>query len=435
MTQTREMLMKLLAIVIKDLRRSFTNAFFLAMGLGLPLITAALFYFAFGGLVSDEGFDLPTTQVQIVNLDQANPQYGNFVAGELLVEFFRSEELSDLLEVTQVEDAVSARAAVDNQQAGVAVIIPENLTASVFDPEGQAAIELYQDPTLTLGPGIVKTLVNQFVDGFAGSKIAANVAHDRLIAEGATVNEAMMQGLAMQYADWSAALGERQQEGATPLLDLRAPSNAGTGEEQGETALMIGMIMAGMMTFYTFFTGAASAESILREEEDGTLPRLFTTPTPQSIILGGKVLANFILVTVQVLTLVVASTLVFKIDWGEPLPIGLMTLGLVVVATCFGLFITSLLKDTKQSGIVYGGVMTVFGMLGMSSVFTAGTPDASGASETLSLITPHGWSVRGWVTLLEGGGVSDVLLTVGVMLGLGIVFFVIGVLKFRKRFA
>jgi hypothetical protein len=39
--------------------------------------------------------------------------------------------------------------------------------------------------------------------------------------------------------------------------------------------------------------------------------------------------------------------------------------------------------------------------------------------------------------LLEGSGAltNDVLLTVGVMLALGIVFFVIGLLKFRNRFA
>ena len=43
-------------------------------------------------------------------------------------------------------------------------------------------------------------------------------------------------------------------------------------------------IMAGMLVFYAFFTGVASAGSILQEEESGTLPRLFTTPTPQSTV-------------------------------------------------------------------------------------------------------------------------------------------------------
>ena len=39
--------------------------------------------------------------------------------------------------------------------------------------------------------------------------------------------------------------------------------------------------MGGMMIFYAFFTGASTGQTILQEEEEGTLPRLFTTPTPQ----------------------------------------------------------------------------------------------------------------------------------------------------------
>jgi CHASE2 domain-containing sensor protein len=114
----------------------------------------------------------------------------------------------------------------------------------------------------------------------------------------------------------------------------------------------------------------------------------------------------------------------------------LVTLGLVVVAASFGLFITSLLENTRQAGIVYGGVLTVAGMVGMIGIFTANVPGASKSTfKLVSLAVPQGWAVRGYGLLLEGGGLGDVLPTVAVMLGLGIAFFVLGVLRFRKRFA
>ena len=73
--------MKVLDIALKDLRRSFLSAFLLVFGLVLPLLTAALFFFAFGGLAGgDEGsFDLPVTRVLVVNLDEA--QMGISVGG------------------------------------------------------------------------------------------------------------------------------------------------------------------------------------------------------------------------------------------------------------------------------------------------------------------------------------------------------------------
>ena len=94
-----------------------------------------------------------------------------------------------------------------------------------------------------------------------------------------------------------------------------------------------------------------------------------------------------------------------------------------------------MLKGTRQSGIVYGGVLTVAGMIGMLRVFTSIGDRASGTMGTITLLVPQGWGVRGWQLLLEGGGVQDVLTTVGVMLALGVAFFVIGVLRFRKRYA
>jgi hypothetical protein len=94
-----------------------------------------------------------------------------------------------------------------------------------------------------------------------------------------------------------------------------------------------------------------------------------------------------------------------------------------------------LLKDTRQSGIIYGGLMTVMGMIGMIGVFTAGAPATPDAVRRAALVVPQGWAVRGWQLLLAGADVQQVLLTVAVMLAAGIAFFVIGVLRFRKRYA
>ncbi|MGD8466319.1 MAG: ABC transporter permease [Anaerolineae bacterium] len=423
--------MKAIDICLKDLRRNLTNAFFLVFGLGLPLLTSLLFYFAFGGLVSGgEEFDLPTVQVQVANLDQG---VAGFSAGQLIVDTLRTA-IPDLLQVSGADDATSARAAVDHQQAAVAVIVPAGFSEAAFASDERATVELYQDPTLTLGPGIVKDIVSQMIDAFAGSRIAVTAARQQLRAAGADAGPAALQEIATQYAAWSSQLGG--QEAVPALFEIQAPPTSDDDSAGGMSA-MLGLIMAGMMVFYVFFTGAASAQSIIQEEEAGTLARLFTTPTPQSAILGGKFISIFLLLIVQVIALVLVSAWIFNIPWGDPLPVALVILGLVVMAASFGIFITSFLKNSRQAGIIYGGVMTVMGMIGMVGVFTASVPGADNPMRTASLFVPQGWGVRGWQLLLEGSGAltNDVLLTVGVMLALGLIFFVIGLLKFRNRFA
>ncbi|MCD6552784.1 MAG: ABC transporter permease [Anaerolineae bacterium] len=423
--------MKMLDIALKGLLRSFRSGFALMMMFAMPLMITGIMQFAFGGLVSDgESFDLPVTRVQVVNLDRPDPQSG-FSAGRILVEFLQSEQLADILQVTEASDEASARAAVDSQEAGVAVIIPPDFTAALTASGESTTITLVQDPTLTLGPGIVKELISQFVDGFAGAKIATSVVAEQLSKRGVEVDASLMQDVAMRYAAWAKALGESQSQGAHPALDIQPPS--GETEPLNQGTAMMGNVFAGMMIFFVFFTGASAAESIIREDEEGTLARLFTTPTPRAVILGGKFAAVFVTLAVQVIVLLFASALIFGIRWGEPATVALAALGLVVVAAGFGVLIMSFLKTTRQAGPVMGGVLTLTGMAG--GLFTTGFQNLPAAYEIITLFTPHGWALRCWKAALAGGGVSDVLLPVAVTLGMGLVFFVIGAFVFRKRFA
>lgn len=425
--------MKIWDLALKDLLRSVRSISFIGFGFVVPLLVTGLFYFAFGGLSGgDGGFDLPVTGVVIVNQDEG--QRG-FSAGQTLLEVLRAPALAGLLQVTVGSDPAAARAAVDRQEAGVAIVIPAGMTTAVVDPGGQAQVELYKDPTLTLGPSIVKSLLSQFVDSFSGAKIAAAVASEQLAARGVTVDYSLAQTVSLQYAAWAQALGQSQQGSDNALVQFRSPAKSAREPVDLRTSVL-SMIMAGMMVFYLFFTGAASAQSILEEEEAGTLPRLFTTPTDQSSILGGKLLAALVTLAVQVVVLLILSALIYGIHWGRPLPLSLVSLSLIVLSACFGLFVTSLLKNSRQGGIVYGGVMTVMGMVGMIGTFAATAPGATkGAFDTVSLLVPQGWGVRGLQQLLDGGGIVDVLPTVAVMLVLSVLFFLLGLLRFRKRFA
>jgi ABC-2 type transport system permease protein len=198
---------------------------------------------------------------------------------------------------------------------------------------------------------------------------------------------------------------------------------------------IVGPIMGGMMIFYAFFTGSSTAQSILKEEEEHTLPRLFTTPTPQAVILTGKLVAVFLTVLVQVVTLIIAARLIFGIQWGAPVPVAMAAAGTVFIASSFGICINSFLKNTKQGGTVFGGVLVMTGMLGMISVFAQGSPTAAQLSGTVALLVPQGWAIRGLLQAMNGAPVGNVGLTTLVMLVLSAAFFVVGVWRFSKRYA
>lgn len=420
--------MRVLDIAFKDVLRYLTSPFALIMMFGAPLLITGLLYFAFGSMAGGGDLDLQAVRVQVANLDQPSVAGGDLAAGQMLVDFLRGDDLADLLQVTVVDDEAAARAAVEAREADVALIIPPDFTPAVLAPEREATVVQYEDPTLTIGPGIVEDLVSHFIDGFAGTKITAGVVAQQLQARGSAAAEAAASAAA-KYAAWLETSGHESD--AAPILQTRSPA---AGEEAaGEGAGVIGSIMVAMIIFFTFFMGANTAESIVREDEEGTLQRLFTTPTPRAAILGGKFTAVVLNLVVQVTVLLVAAGLLFGISWGRPVTVVLVTLGLIVVAAGFGVLLMSFIQSTRQTGPVMGGVLTVMGMMG--GLFTNGVPNIPDIFDVVRLAVPQGWAMSGWELALQGAGPSEVLVPVAVMLGLGGLFFGVGVVLFRRRFA
>ncbi len=434
--------MKAFDIAWKDLALSFRRASALLFMFGIPLMVTGMFYFAFGNMARSGDFNLPRTKVIIANMDAGGPKFqvnpknipGGKMAktmGDLIVSILQSDDFADLIQVSLASDPAAARTAVDNQAAQVALIIPEDFSKQFADPDGQAEIQFYQDPTQTVGPAIMHAILNRFTDGMSGVKIAIKVFLD----EANPRDDRLAPQVVDQYMKVSLVQSD-DLEGE--LLDVHAPMGTPQSKEAATRNLLLNMIspiMAGMMVFYAFYTGASTAQSILREEEDHTLPRLFTTPTPQATILAGKLLSVFATVSVQVTVLIFAAHFIFGIQWGEFLPVALSAAGLVVSASSFGVFVVSLMKGTKQAGLVFGGVLTVTGMLGMIRVFAGNSAAASRMGDTVALLVPQGWAIRSLLQAMDGREpLSAVSISALAMLAWAITLFTIGVLRFNKRY-
>ena len=186
--------------------------------------------------------------------------------GELVVNVLQSDELADLVQVSLTASAEAARAAVDQQTAQVAIIIPADFSKTFADPDKRSTVEFYQDPTLTIGPDIIRSILNRFMDGMAGVKIALTVFLDE-----AAPAEASLAGQVVQHYLDTSLVQTKDLEAA--LLDTRHSTAAAPQRDDNLLLRIIGPIMAGMLIFFAFFTGTSTAESILKEEEERTLPR------------------------------------------------------------------------------------------------------------------------------------------------------------------
>jgi len=440
---------KIVDIAFKDMVQYFRSLIALVMMFAVPILLTGMFYIMFGGIGKDENFEIPVTNVIIVNQDAGeiqldpsiqdsipddlslDPVSGGLTSmGDFLTEIFSSGEFSDLMNVSLMDNMELAQEEVDNQRAGVALLIPEDFSDAVTRPDGKAVVSYYYDPGLTLGPNIVKGIIQQFLDRFSSSRMALNITFNNITKEGFLIDEEKSQAIVASY--FRESFGQPENQAASSGVSFRSPA----GEDVANASVdIIGMMMAGMTVFYVFFTGASTAQSLLTEDQRGTLQRLFTTPTPQSAVLGGKFVSGVLMIIVQITVLLLFGYLVFHIEWGALVTLLPLVVSLTLAASTFGVFLMSWIYTERQAGLMIGGVATIMGMLGMIRIFTFGMQNPPQIVFSLSRLVPQGWAVEGLSIAMGGGEPSDIVLNSLVLIAWAVLFFCIGVFRFRNRFA
>jgi ABC-2 type transport system permease protein len=411
---------KILAIAWKDLRSTLRNRPALIMMLVAPLALASLLGFAFGG--GSGGFDIAATKVVVANLDQGAGSGQN--AGAAIQKILTSKDLSDVLETKAVDSAEAARKAVDDGDAAVAVVVPQDFSAVVFgsDATAKTDVELYENPTAEIGGSIVEGVVGQVLADFNGARAAAAGAVALRSDPAGDPPAAQVAATAAETFSHNGGVSSGLQ------IDQRSPQAGKTEKDVSVT----GQILAGMMIFFMFFGAANVARTILTEDRDGTMPRLFTTPTRHGTIITGKFVSTFVTILLQAVVLLVAGRLIFSIEWGRIDAVILLTLVAAGVAGGLALLVISFAKTPAQAGAIGSGIYLVLALLGGN--FT-GTAQSSGTFATVQKFTPNGWLIEGWDTAMRGGGAGDIRWQVLVPLGFAVAFFFFAVLRMRRRFA
>jgi ABC-2 type transport system permease protein len=432
---------KTISIAIKDMVQSFRNLFAVLFMFIVPILMTGMFYIMFDRTSEDEsGFSLPVTKVILVNQDEgkltSNPASGQVdnSIGKILETTLQSDSFSSFMQIAFEGDIDTAKTAVDNQEAGLALIIPPDTSQLYMEQGGVASLVIYKDPTLTAGPEIVKGIVGKVLDNLSNSKITLAVTLSQLEKSVGIISDDTVQLIIGEYfaanppgAAYSAGVI------SPPLVDIQAPEKG--SDESSESVGVVPLIMTGMTVFYVFFTGASGAQTILKEERLGTLPRLFISPTPEVQILGGKLLANMATIAVQVIVLLCFGDLVFGIEWGNVFLLVLLMAGIILASAGLGVFLLSWIKTERQAGVMIGGLVTIMGMMGMMPIFVMGIPDPPKFIIVISHLVPQGWAVEGLRMSMSNAAIFEVLPHILILLIWAVCFFGVGLIRFRNRYS
>jgi ABC-2 type transport system permease protein len=120
----------------------------------------------------------------------------------------------------------------------------------------------------------------------------------------------------------------------------------------------------------------------------------------------------------QAVYIVVASVLMFRVDWGDPLATGSILLAFCVVAAAGGLLIGATFRNDSQAAGASIGLGLGMAALGGSMVPLEIFPEGM---RTIARVTPHAWANDAMAEIVRRDGtITDVLPQLGVLVAMGV---------------
>jgi ABC-2 type transport system permease protein len=193
---------------------------------------------------------------------------------------------------------------------------------------------------------------------------------------------------------------------------------------------VLALLAPGMALMFLMYTVSYGGRTLLTERNQGTLTRLLVSPTRTSQILGGKMIGIYLTGAAQMFILILGTTLLFQMQWGDETAVLVLVLAAVFGAVGWGMLITALAKTPGQVNAVGAAIMLTFGILGGTFINMDNMP---AWFRMITKITPNAWGVDGFTTLALGGGLKDILTPILALLVMGSALFTVAVLLINRR--
>ena len=390
----------------------------------LPILFSSL-YGTINLQLADGGDAIISLDVCLVNQDDG-------IFGE---EIAKALKAIDELNVETFDIVADAEQQVAEGEATAAIVIPADFTQEInaYTP---TSIDVIVDPAQPESANIVTGIMSQIV---AEVTIWGEVQYGvrTILDESGLLAEASPQERrAVEAQTLGAIMTQLSEVRRTPAIVVANEDLEGaTVTLKGVFEMFFAFLFPSITVMFIFFIVGGAAASLLTEREMGTLRRLLAGPIPRGAIIAGKMLAYVLLVCLQVVVLFAVGSIFFGMPLGKsPVGLALLTLILALVATAMGMLVAALAKTPKQAdnvglvlGFVLGGIAGCMGGGGSEPITRS-----EGFMAVLSRFTPHAHAIEGYYRLMaESGTFMDVLPQVGILLAMGIVFFLIAVWRFR----
>ncbi|MGG3030826.1 MULTISPECIES: ABC transporter permease [Bacillus] len=390
-------------IAWKDVKIRITDRKGFMMLILMPLILTCILGAALGSVV-DGGSGIDEIKVGYVQPDQSDA-----------ANMFTKDVLKKMksIKATQANSEDKMKKLLDEKKIDVGIVIPKHWES------GKTSAVVYAAPDQTLKSSIIETAASSFIDQYKAVKEAASASMD-YVSKTAAVKQGKLDPA--QFAEKLTKTLERETGDKLTIAEKSVGS---------KTVTSFQYYSAAMLCMFMLFHMTVGAKSFLQEKDTETLARMLMTPAQKSVILFGKWLGTYLFAIIQFFIFLIVTINVFGVDWGGNL-LFVSVLGLSYAAAVSGIsmLLASFLSDMKSADAIGGFGIQLLAVLGGSMLPLYQFPDVL---QSVSKAVPNRWALDGFLSLMEGGGWTDLQKPVLLFAGIGLCSLVIGIRRLHTR--
>ena len=402
-------------IAVKDLKLFVTDRMALGSFILFPFLFVALFNIVLGSVGSED----ERLELHIVTQEDSDG-LSHQIAKAMETEDEAELEPGELLVIWDEDYEEALKAVADDRSNGF-LAFPEDFTDGISLGYG-ANIEVVVDPEATYDRAALNSIAEA---------IASQVGLQQVVRS--AITGFMLEGWLDSPGD-TARIGEETPEllsvqgGVRMRPSLVEYEVETVGEVEAEEPSTF--VIPGYLVMFVFMAAAFSAETIVRERQNHTLERLLATSVRRASILCGIFAGTAAKGLIQIAVFWTVGLLVFHMDLGaSPAAVVLLSILMVVMSAAFAIMLATMARTQRSASSMAMVTSLVLAPLGGCWWPLFITPRWM---QFIAKMTPHGWATTGFNKLLVfGGDFSAAVPEMLAVLGFGILFGAIAVLRFR----
>lgn len=203
------------------------------------------------------------------------------------------------------------------------------------------------------------------------------------------------------------------------IIELKKPETRTLGSFQ--------FFGAGMLIFFLMTCGMGLGMNIINERSDRVFFRIISFPVTHNQYLMGKAIGNALIGFFQAASVILFTSLIFKVDWGNNYPgLFLVVAELMLISSGIVIIFSNLLNSAKT-------ISTLLTVLFWMMAFISGSFAPLPIFKPIAGYTINKWAFEVLAGFMTGKGILDVLNYLILLLAAGLVLWAAGVMLYSRR--